>query len=69
MQILGISSRGKKISIEEIYEAYKEGKLEEVWGTGTAAVISPVGKLRWKEEVMTIKDGEIGELSQKYMTL
>ena len=55
----------KKISIDEIDEAYKNGKLEEVWGTGTAAVISPVGKLRRGDEVMVINGGGIGELSQR----
>ena len=55
----------KRLSIDEVYDAYKAGKLEEVWGTGTAAVISPVGKLRYGEEVMLINGGGIGELSQK----
>ena len=51
--------------MDELIEAQKSGKLEEVFGTGTAAVISPVGKLRYKDEVMTIGGGEIGPLSQK----
>lgn len=55
----------RKISIDEIYEAHKTGKLEEVFGTGTAAVISPVGALRWDDYLMTIQDGGIGTLSQK----
>jgi branched-chain amino acid aminotransferase len=61
----GLTVEERKISIDEIYEAQHKGKLEEVWGTGTAAVISPVGKLRWKHEVMTIQDGGIGKISQK----
>ena len=40
-------------------------KLEEIFGTGTAAVISPVGKLRYKDDVMVIGDGGIGPVSQK----
>ena len=52
-------------SAEELLEAQKNGTLEECFGTGTAAVISPVGKLRYKDDVMTISGGEIGELSQK----
>ena len=55
----------RKISVDELIEAQNNGTLEEVFGTGTAAVISPVGTLRYKEEVMTIGDGSIGELSQK----
>ena len=53
------------ISIDELVAAHHEGKLEEVFGTGTAAVIAPVGKLRYKNEVLTIADGETGPLSQK----
>lgn len=55
----------RKISVDELLEAQKTGKLEEVFGTGTAAVISPVGKLRYKDDVMTIGDGSIGEVSQR----
>ena len=55
----------RKISVDELIEAQKSGKLEEVFGTGTAAVISPVGKLRYKDDVMTIGDGSIGEVSQR----
>ncbi len=55
----------RRISIEEIHEAYEKGLLEEIWGTGTAAVISPVGELRWNDHHMVINEGNIGELSQK----
>ena len=55
----------RKISVDELLDAQHSGKLEEVFGTGTAAVISPVGKLRYMDEVMTIKDGSIGTLSQQ----
>lgn len=61
----GIPTEERRISVEELLEAQKNGKLEEVFGTGTAAVISPVGKLRYKDDVMVIGDGVIGELSQK----
>ncbi len=61
----GIPTEERKISVDELIEAQKSGALEEVFGTGTAAVISPVGKLRYKDDVMTIGDGGIGELSQK----
>ena len=47
-----------------------DGTLEEVFGTGTAAVISPVGELRYKDDVVTVNNFEIGELTQKlYDTL
>jgi branched-chain amino acid aminotransferase len=60
----------RRISMEEIKQAYSEGKLEEAFGTGTAAVISPIGELFWNNEKMVINDGNTGEVSQKlYDTL
>ena len=61
----GYETEERKISVEELIAAQKDGSLEEVFGTGTAAVISPVGKLRYKDDVMVIGDGGIGELSQR----
>lgn len=61
----GFDVEERKISVDELLDAQRSGKLEEVFGSGTAAVISPVGKLRYKDEVMTIGDGNIGEVSQK----
>ncbi|QFF98133.1 branched-chain amino acid aminotransferase [Psychrobacillus glaciei] len=60
----------RKVSMEEIREAYRTGKLDEAFGTGTAAVISPIGELRWKGELFYVNNGETGELSKKlYDTL
>ncbi|MBO5078138.1 MAG: branched-chain amino acid aminotransferase [Oscillospiraceae bacterium] len=61
----GYEVEERKISAEELLQAQKDGTLEEVFGTGTAAVISPVGKLRFRDEVMTIADGQTGPLSLK----
>ncbi|MBR2011609.1 MAG: branched-chain amino acid aminotransferase [Clostridia bacterium] len=61
----GVPVEERRISVDELLEAQKNGTLEEVFGTGTAAVISPVGKLRYKDDVMTIGDGGIGPVSQK----
>ncbi len=61
----GYEVEERRISVEELVAAAKCGKLEEVWGTGTAAVVSPVGKLRYCDDVMQIGGGEIGELTQK----
>lgn len=55
----------RRIAIEEIVEAYQNGTLEEVFGSGTAAVISPVGKLSYQGLDMIIHDGKIGPFSQK----
>ena len=61
----GYTVEERKISVDELIEAQKNGKLEEVFGTGTAAVISPVGKLRYMDDVMTIGDGQTGPVSLK----
>lgn len=61
----GYEVEERKISVDELYEASVNGTMEEVWGTGTAAVISPVGHLRFQDHVLQIQDGGIGELSQK----
>lgn len=59
-----------KLAIDDIMKASKEGKLEEVFGTGTAAVVSPVKKLDYEDQSALIGNGEIGELTQKlYDTL
>ncbi|MEC0090697.1 branched-chain amino acid aminotransferase [Paenibacillus macquariensis] len=58
------------ISIEEVYEASREGTLEEAFGTGTAAVISPIGELYLHGQQLVIQNGQTGELSNKlYQTL
>lgn len=51
------------ISVDELGEALKNGKLEEAWGCGTAAVISPIGELCYKDVKYVINDGKIGELT------
>ncbi|WP_124066774.1 branched-chain amino acid aminotransferase [Clostridium sp. E02] len=53
------------ISVDEVVEAARTGALEECFGTGTAAVISPVGELRYEEDRMSIGNGKIGDLTQK----
>ncbi len=54
----------RRLSIEEVSKAADEGRLKEAFGSGTAAVISPIGELRWGDKVMTINNGEIGTISQ-----
>lgn len=61
----GYEVEERRISVDELIDAAHSGALEEVWGTGTAAVVSPVGKLRYKDEVFVIGNGGIGELTQK----
>lgn len=60
----------RKVSIEELCAAHRDGLLVEAFGTGTAAVISPIGELNWKDEKFVINNAETGELSKKiYDTL
>ena len=55
----------RRISIDEVFKTSKEGKLKEVFGTGTAAVISPVGEIHHNDNRIVINDGKIGSLSKK----
>src|SRR5215467_12853747 len=55
----------RQISIDEVLAAHEAGTLEEVFGTGTAAMISPVGELAYKARRMVINGGAIGPLTQK----
>jgi branched-chain amino acid aminotransferase len=61
----GVAAEERPISIHEVVAAHRDGKLGEMWGTGTAAVISPVGELGYAGERMTINGGKIGELTQR----
>ena len=61
----GYEVEERLISIDELIDGIKAGKVEEVWGTGTAAVVSPVGELSYKGENYIINGGAIGELTQK----
>ena len=65
LKALGYEVVEKRLSIDEVWQASKDGILEEAFGTGTAAVISPIGELKWDDRIMSINDGKIGEVSQK----
>lgn len=64
----GLPTEERRISVDELLEAQANGKLEEVFGTGTAAVISPVGKLRYKDDVMVIATARSGRSARSCMT-
>lgn len=59
----------RKISIDEVINAHSEGKLLEVFGSGTAAVISPVGLLSYKGKEYVINDFKVGEWSKYFYDL
>jgi branched-chain amino acid aminotransferase len=65
MRQWGLRVSERPVTIDEVREAAHRGTLKEVWGTGTAAVISPVGELAYKEERIVINDGRIGALTQR----
>lgn len=66
----GMEVEERLLSIDELIEAAQNGTLEEAWGTGTAAVISPIGELYYGDKGYTIAGNKIGPVSQKlYDTL
>lgn len=61
----GVPVAERPVTIGEVLAAARDGTLREVFGTGTAAVISPVGELAYKGERIRVHDGEVGPLSQR----
>jgi branched-chain amino acid aminotransferase len=60
----------RPITVDELFAAAENGALEEAWGSGTAAVISPIGELCWNKKKVSINGGEIGPVTQRlYDTL
>ncbi len=61
----GMKVTERKIAIDEVVEAHESGRLTEVFGSGTAAVISPVSELKYGEKSITIGDGKVGPVANK----
>ncbi|HIW94426.1 MAG TPA: branched-chain amino acid aminotransferase [Candidatus Flavonifractor merdipullorum] len=58
------------VTAQELFDAADAGKLDEAWGTGTAAVVSPIGEMGWNERKAEVNGGVIGPVTQKlYDTL
>ena len=55
----------KLISIDELLQSNKDKALSEIFGSGTAAVISPVGEIKYGENVYRIGDGQVGQAANK----
>ena len=67
---MGYNVEERRISIDEVISTIKDGSMTEAFGTGTAAVISPVGELYYEGQVYDIGDGKMGPVSEKmYNTL
>ena len=65
LQDLGYEIEERLFSIDELTAALENGTLEEAWGTGTAAVVSPIGKLAIGDKEYTVGGGKIGEVTAK----
>lgn len=61
----GLRVSERKLSIDEVFEAHHAGTLTEIFGSGTAAVISPVGTLKYEDKVISIGQGKVGPVAMK----
>jgi branched-chain amino acid aminotransferase len=62
----GLTVSERRIAIDEVLQAAETGALQEVFGSGTAAVISPVGQIKYGERVVAVGDGKVGALSSRF---
>ena len=60
----GIPVEERRLSVDELVAAMQDGSLEEAWGCGTAAVVSPIGEIAYDGKKYSINEGKIGELTQ-----
>lgn len=70
LKTMGYKINERLLSVDELIECLENGKLEEAWGTGTAAVVSPIGRFSYNGKEYDVNGGKIGEVTQKlYDTL
>jgi branched-chain amino acid aminotransferase len=60
----GYTVEERLLSVDELTDAMKSGRLEEAWGCGTAAVVSPIGELCYEDTKYTVNGGKIGRVTQ-----
>ena len=65
LKSLGYTVEERLLSLEELVDTLECGTLEEAWGCGTAAVVSPIGKLAYGDKEYVVSDGKIGEVTQR----
>ncbi len=65
-QDMGFETDQRHISVDQLFKAYKDGSLTEAFGTGTAAVISPIGELVYKGKSIVLNKGKIGKVAQLF---
>ena len=61
----GMNVTERRIAIDEVFEAHAKGELKEVFGSGTAAVISPVGNIKYHEKIIDISEGKVGPVASR----
>jgi branched-chain amino acid aminotransferase len=61
----GVPVEERPVSIDEVFEAYDSGVLQEIFGSGTAAVISPVGKIVHEDRTLTLDEEQAGPFTQR----
>jgi branched-chain amino acid aminotransferase len=62
----GIKVSERKIGISEVIDVHASGKLDEIFGSGTAAVISPVGEIKYGDTVLAVSDGKVGAMANRF---
>jgi branched-chain amino acid aminotransferase len=65
---LGYSVQERNIDLDELSNAYKQGRLQEAFGTGTAATISPIGKFGLENSEIIINDQKAGPVARHLLT-
>jgi len=67
---LGMEVEERALAVDEIFAAIDAGRMTEAFGTGTAAVVSPVGQFTFRDRTVTLGSGQVGELTLRlYETL
>jgi branched-chain amino acid aminotransferase len=61
----GVTVEERRVAIDEVLAAHGSGQLREIFGSGTAAVVSPVGEIHYGEEALTVGGGKVGPLAQR----
>ena len=70
LKTMGYKVNERLLSVDELIDALENGKLDEAWGTGTAAVVSPIGRFSYNGKEYDVNGGKIGDVTQKlYDTL
>jgi branched-chain amino acid aminotransferase len=61
----GVPVHEQRVSIQRLFESFQAGELQEVFGTGTAAVVSPVGEIHYNNDSMSLNGESIGPMAQR----